>query len=248
MKNGTDCRFHFPKFPSNHTFIAKPLPDSLSSEEKKEKLKKFETTLKKVKEALTEFPQGYFEEHSISEFLKLINVNEKDYYEALKVSEKGKMVILKRDLADVNTNNYKGIFMKAWQANMDIQFCYDQYSIVTYITDYLSKDDSGMTEVLKAALKDCEGCNDFDRLNYLKKQYFKSRQVNVCEAAYRLIPGLNMKGSNVKTKFVATGFPENRTIYFQKITDGISDRKQDVPDVDIPEEPHDGDDDEGKHF
>ena len=75
-----------------------------------------------------------------------------------------------------------------------------------------------MTDVLKAALKESVGTNDFDRLNYLKQQFFKSRQVGVCEAAYRLIPGLHMTYSNVKVIFLATGFPENRTVYFKRIS------------------------------
>jgi hypothetical protein len=133
------------------------------------------------------------------------------------------MVIHKRGLDDIYTNNYNDTFLEAWQANMDLQFCLDQYSVVSYICDYMTKDDSGLTEVLQKALKDCDGCSDFEKLNYLKQQYFKSRQIGVCEAAYRLVPGLNLKGSNVKTRFVATGYPEHRIIYFEKVCDDIKD-------------------------
>ena len=45
-------------------------------------------------------------------------------------------------------NNYNPLFMKAWQANMDIQFCMDSYAIITYITDYLTKGDAGLTKVI----------------------------------------------------------------------------------------------------
>ena len=127
--------------------------------------------------------------------------------------------------------------MRAWQANLDLQFCLDQYSVVTYITDYVSKDDSGMTEVLKTALKESVGTNDFDKLNYLKRQYFKSRQVGVCEAAYRLIPGLHMTYSSSKKIFVATGYPENRTVYYKKIG-GDNDK-------DLEQENHLGENDQG---
>ena len=53
----------------------------------------------------------------------------------------------------------------------------------------------------------------------MKKVYFTHRQVCVCEATYRLIPGLNLKGSNVKTKFIATGLPENRSTFLRRIND-----------------------------
>ena len=49
--------------------------------------------------------------------------------------------------------------MKAWQANLDIQFCLDSYAVVTYITDYLTKGDAGITKELKKAQ-----CQYFHRL------------------------------------------------------------------------------------
>ena len=52
--------------------------------------------------------------------------------------------------------------MLAWQANMDIQFCLDGYAVVTYITDYLSKGDVGLTKALTEALKESRGLNEFD--------------------------------------------------------------------------------------
>ena len=41
----------------------------------------------------------------------------------------------------------------------------------------------------------------------------------MAEAAYRLIPSLHVKMSNVLTKFVQTGFPQNRTCIAQKVRD-----------------------------
>ena len=100
---------------------------------------------------------------------------------------------------------------------MDIQFCMDHYGVVTYVTDYFSKDDSGLTQVLQKALKESKHTNDFDRLNYLKKVFFTHRQVCVSEAAYRLISSLSLKGSNVKCKFLPSGFPENRTTFLRRV-------------------------------
>ena len=226
-KHGTDCRFHFPKFPSDRTLIAKPLPDDMDPEERKEKVEKYQNVLKQVKEKLNVLEEDQLKNLTIKDFLDQLNIKEEDYYEALQVSEKGKMVIHRRELGDVFTNNYNDSFLSAWQANMDLQFCLDQYAVITYICDYLGKDDSGLTEVLKKAIKETEGCNDFERLNYLKQKYFQSRQLGVCEAAYTLVPGLNLKGSNVKTKFVATGFPENRTVFLQKVSEDKKDDKLD---------------------
>ena len=95
-----------------------------------------------------------------------------EYHEALEISEKGKIVVLKRELDEIHVNNYNKCFLLAWKANMDIQFCMDTYAVVTYITDYLSKGDVGLTKVLSKAVKETKGWNQFDTFNYLKKVFF----------------------------------------------------------------------------
>ena len=55
--------------------------------------------------------------------------------------------------------------MLAWRANLDVQF---GFVVVTYITDYLSKGDAGVTAALKKDLPETKGWNDFERLNYIK--------------------------------------------------------------------------------
>ena len=73
----------------------------------------------------------------------------------------------------------------------------DLHAVVTYITDYFSKEDSGLTKLLKQAMNDKKGCDDFERLNHVKKVYFTHRQKNLSEATYKLLTGLNLKQSNI---------------------------------------------------
>ena len=47
--------------------------------------------------------------------------------------------------------------------------------------------------------------------------YATHRQVGISEATYRLLPGMHMKDSNIKCIFVLTGFPKNRSIFWQKV-------------------------------
>ena len=81
---------------------------------------------------------------------------------------------------------------------MDIQFCTDIYAVITYITDYLTKADTGFEKLLEAAMKDNVNCDDFQRLNDLKRIYFEHRQIGASEAVQRLLPALNMKYSNLQ--------------------------------------------------
>ena len=136
--------------------------------------------------------------------LSKLDISKQEYYDALAMSERGKIVILKRKLNERYVNNYNPQWMVAWQGNHDIQFCYDNFSVVTYITDYFAKSEAGVTKALKKALNETKGCNDFERLNHLKKTYLTHRQCSVAEAAYRIGGGMNLKQSNVESIFVAT--------------------------------------------
>ena len=147
---------------------------------------------------------------SLTELLHQLEVDYDSYKEALKISKKGQIVILKRRPNERNVNNYNQCFISAMMANMDLQFVSDLHAVVTYVTDYFSKDDEQLTKVLKEALTESADCDDFQRLNHLKKTFFTHRQVNVAEATYGLIPGMDLKGSNVGTVFIASGFPDNR--------------------------------------
>ena len=76
----------------------------------------------------------------------------KNYVEALSISSKGYSVILKRDVDEIIINNYNAECIKCWSGNMDRQVCLDFYAIITYITDYYMKDESGTMKVINEAL------------------------------------------------------------------------------------------------
>ena len=213
-KYGTNCRFNFPRLPSDETLIASPPSEDLSEEERKEQLRKSKKILEKVKNFLVELKADDESDLSLGDLLNKLDINYNDYKSALQTSQKGEIVILKRKVSERNVNNYNPCFIKAMKSNMDIQFVSDLHAVVTYVTDYFSKDDEELTKVMKEALKEKADCDDFERLNYMKRIYFTHRQVNVAQATYGLISGMNLKGSDVGTIFVSSGFPDNR---FQRV-------------------------------
>ena len=74
-------------------------------------------------------------------------------------------------------------------------------------------------------------------MNKLKRIYFEYRQICASEAVQRLLPTLNLKYSNLQTKFVTSGFPENRSTMYRKCDD-IEDQNE--------EEDEDSEDDEAE--
>ena len=194
------CRFHFPKLPSRKTLIAHPISPDLPEEERRKILSKSRKILNKVKERLEEMSNDDIEMigNNLDNFLSELDISLEDYEKALGVSENGKVVILKRTLNERMVNNYNKEFILAWRANIDIQFCYDGYAVVSYITDYFCKPDAGVTKAIRNAMKESKGCDNLERLNKVKRAYFTHRQVSAAEAVYRLIPGLSLKASNLK--------------------------------------------------
>ena len=217
------CRFNFPRLPSKRTLIARPLSSELGEEEKKIELKRSKEILNKVKNRLDEMSDEDIDviNNSLDHFLEELGIDIESYEEALGVSERGKVVVLQRTLKERNVNNYNKEFMLAWRANLDIQFCYDGFAIVTYITDYLTKADAGVTKALQKAINESKDCDDLERLNKIKRAYFTQRQVSAAEAVYRLVDGMHLSASSVKSKFVASGFPENRSGFYKKVHDGV---------------------------
>ena len=225
------CRFNFPRPPSDKTMISKPI-DSLypemSEENKEDLLQRAKMVMEVIKKSLKQlFEEGDDCGDDLRKFLlekcdyiKKENVDVVDeYHDLLKISDSGKTVVLKRKISECFVNNYNPTFQSIWNANTDIQLCLDSYAVVTYITDYLTKGDKNLTNHLKTALREKSDCNKFEQLNHIKKTYFYNKQTCVAEAAYRLIPGLNLKGSSVKSIFVSSGFPEKRHMYLHQLPD-----------------------------
>ena len=240
------CRYDFPRLFSQETIISNPLPSDTKNEDVVKKiLEKRSEIIKLVKEGYkqldeieTKFdtcPERFLEEicglnvkeHGFSSddpdnILKIDNPNDimEIYNKALSVSEKGgRSVILKRKISERNVNNYNPLFHSIWQANTDIQLCLDTHAVISYISDYMTKSDQGLTKLLVAALNEKKNASRFEQLNHVKRIYFSHKQTCVSEAAYRLLPSLDLKGSNIKTLFLSSGFPENRNAYFRQITE-----------------------------
>ena len=114
-------------------------------------------------------------------------------------------------------NNYNQEWIKAWDGNMDLQVCLDTFAIVTYITDYYMKDESGMSSHLQAAAKECKGKERLEQLRYITRQFLTHREMGESEAYYRMLPELHLSESNIKCTFAPTGFSEDRSKFFIEV-------------------------------
>ena len=260
-KKGPKCRFGYPRLPSNETLISIPI-DKTNDEEKK-KLKDSKAILTEVRDYMSR--EEFDKNQTLEEILKSLRIKSEEYHNALRISERGKQVVLKRKPDECNINNYNQRLIGAYQANMDIQFCTDAYSVVTYICDYWSKDETGMTGFLKAAFKEAKSWENTKLLSHLKRTYMAKRQVGKCEAIYRAIPTMHLQGANIGCTFVQSGYPRNQSKFLRKVNKAIEseepsdevendsegdDNNEDdnIEEQEIQEDEFNGNDDEEKLF
>ena len=123
-KKGT-CLFNFPRLPSKRTLIAKPNPFNLEEEELKVELETAKLVLTNVKQALIDLEKNNLQpdpEETLDSFImKAAGVEYEVYERCLQYSERGNVIVLKRTVQEKRVNNYNPLFLKAWDANIDVQ-------------------------------------------------------------------------------------------------------------------------------
>ncbi|CAF4601459.1 unnamed protein product, partial [Rotaria socialis] len=83
-------------------------------------------------------------------------------------------------------NQYNEEILRAWDANMDIQFALDPYACAKYLMSYTTKPEREMSLLLEATHKECREGNMTAReeMKKLTGTFFNHRQVSVQEAIY----------------------------------------------------------------
>ena len=249
FKKGGFCRFKYPKPPSPHTIIARPLEGS-SVDKRKKELAKGTLLIQKVmevvenQETISEIMKNYNKESEsskdyqikrkerIQDICKRANVNYDDYLTTLGNLNSGYKVVLARDIDETMMNPYNIEMIRAWNGNMDLQPVLDFFAVVTYVSDYYAKDESGLMDILNGVLKDDNSQDITDKMKKLANAFLMMRQIGEAEAVFRLIKTMYLSRSNIKCEFVATGPKEERSIFWQKATE--EQIKQGMPVIQLP--------------
>ena len=132
-------------------------------------------------------------------------------------STKGYSIHYKRDVDETMVNTYNPEWICAWNGNMDFQLCLDYFAVITYISAYYCKDDSGAMKMLQEALKESINDDLRSKLHKMVSVFLTHRQMGESEAYYRIIPNLHMKDSSITSVFAQTGFNPSR--FLEKVED-----------------------------
>ncbi|XP_048256969.1 uncharacterized protein LOC125382713 [Haliotis rufescens] len=220
-KNGTTCRFNFPRPPSNETFISraggldnKPkdvVPKTLKQccedlfNMKFMSIPDAQRILKLIWQGLTNDEQTF---ESVDALFSAIGISQDIFQLACDTLSKKTNVVMKRNPNDVWVNQYNADLLRCWNANMDIQYIVDAYSCVVYIISYISKAEREMGLLLNHAQTEANKDNS-DAKSALKKLgavYLHNREVSAQEAVFRVC-NLRLKEGSRKVQFIPTVDP-----------------------------------------
>jgi hypothetical protein len=254
-KYQTVCRFNMPKLPSYETIVARPMPKDISDKAKKKLQEEQRVIFKKVREVLdnkevmeeilSEFPKmdeyTAFEAKEgrakrIDSVLNRAGLTGEEgkqrYRNALAQSFAGYTVVMARDIDELMVNSYNPEISRAWNGNTDFQICLDFYAIITYITEYYAKDDTGIFKVLVSTLK-ASDCDDLKKkMRLLMNTWIQNRQMGEAEAVYRLTKEFHFRDSDAKCVFLQTAPSSERSKILKNVTDK-QDQYKNVPTVTV---------------
>ena len=227
------CRLRHPKYPIDETEFVRGFPEDTNEDEIKQAKKDY----KKIRKYLLRLThaEDFKESDRWKSFIKLTfneflyeigmvkdgkDANDMEalkeaktrYINALRCEVKSSgMVILKRRPADILTNNFHKKLIKLHQANMDIQFITDEYAVAEYIMNYVCKNESGISHLLKNINDEAvaQGEDVVETIKKLGKALDKGREMSIQESIYRSL-GLSMTKFSDVVRFINTNHPDRR--------------------------------------
>ena len=138
--------------------------------------------------------------------LEFADVEPDEYVKALKESSRrGTNIILARDIDELYVNNYVPEYIEAWDGNIDWSPVFDFFAVVTYVTEYFTKDESGTSSFLSEAAKQIKNLTVKDQKRCLKNVFLTHRQMGLSEAFMKIFPDIRLKDSNISSVFVPLG-------------------------------------------
>ena len=93
-------------------------------------------------------------------------------------------LLLKRSPSEIKVNNYNINLLKAWQANIDVQFVLDPYACAVYILSYITKGQRGISKLLDKASKEAiSGNKDIvNRVRHIGNAFLNAAEISAQEA------------------------------------------------------------------
>ncbi|XP_071956833.1 uncharacterized protein [Antedon mediterranea] len=148
---------------------------------------------------------------SLSQLCETAKTDEVEYMKSLSISQKGTTIIMERTSSEQCVNTYNPTVLKAWKANIDIQFILDAFACVVYVASYMTKNEKGMGELLKQACKEHQDKEVKSVLRQVGSVFLNHREVSAQESVYRLL-SMPMKKVSRTIVFINTDPKKSRAV------------------------------------
>ncbi|CAB4033744.1 Hypothetical predicted protein, partial [Paramuricea clavata] len=220
------CRFNFPLPPMPRTMILEPLSETDLDENVADILKK---ALGQIRSLLDSIKAD--ETMTFDEFLKKLDLSEQQYLKTIRLSLKHNTLLLKRSPTEIRINCYNPNLLRAWKANMDIQYLLDPYACAVYILSYITKCQRGMSKLLRKACEEAKEGNKniVNKVRHIGNKFLNGVEISAQEAVY-LVMQMPLRRSSREFQFINTFDPHERTFLLKSM-----DKIKELPDhsVDI---------------
>ncbi|XP_078786332.1 uncharacterized protein LOC144981283 isoform X1 [Oryzias latipes] len=188
------CRFGFPKPPCRQTMITRPDEDDHTSAAKEKLRPLYQLLIDPQTASMT-----------LDQLLAQCNLTMAEYEGYLHSMTRKTALVLKRQPKDSWINNYNPHLLEAWDSNIDVSYILNAYSCIEYLTKYITKKESGLSDYLKTVMDNAhmDRVNECDEMRALMQAYSKKREISAQECVTRAC-GLHMKKGSRTVVFVPT--------------------------------------------
>ena len=218
------CRFNFPLPPMPRTMILEPLSDTDLDENVGDMLNE---ALGRIRSLLNSINAD--DNMTFVEFLDKLALSEQQYIKAIRLSLKRSTLLFKRSPAETRINCYNPHLLRAWKANMDVQFVQDPYACAVYILSYITKGQRGMSKLLRKACEKAKQGNKniVNKVRHIGNKFLNAVEISAQEAVY-LVLQMPLRRSSREFQFINTSDPDERTFLLKSL-----DKIKELPDNSI---------------
>ena len=155
---------------------------------------------------------------TLVEFLEKLHLTEQQYIKAIRLSLKHSTLLLKRSPSEIRINCYNPHLLKAWKANMDIQFVLDPYACAVYILSYITKGQRGMSKLLRKACEEAKEGNKniVSKVRHIDNKFLNAVEISAQEAVCLVLQML-LRRSSREFQFINTSDPDERTFILKSM-------------------------------
>ena len=151
----------------------------------------------------------YGSQKNYQQFLQEMHLTGDQYIKAIQYTLQRDTLFLKRSPSEIRVNSYNPDLLKAWRANMDIQYVLDPYACAVYILSYITKGQRGMSKLLEKTSDSSKSGNKalLSQIRHIGNKFLNSVEISAQEAVY-LALHMALQRSSRNVVFINTSNPK----------------------------------------